>query len=1710
MKNKRFWAALLCTAMVLTSSSFNVSAAMQDSLLATEDTVLSAEMTEEAEGIVDTEETLSVETEELANDGETLGEELIVEDGSETVTEDALTTEGGVIEDITLDAASADTEDPEGTAYDDQYFVVSQNAMGYNELRLKDPTVKLSDTGRKSFTIPASANFIPKSTYLFENNANLTSVQFEDGVVSNNLIIEEGAFANSSIESFYSPWNYNNVSANTFNGCSNLKTFDFKNISTLSENAFAGCRSLGGAGSVITWSKQITKVEKAAFKNTGFTNLLLEDLNNTGNVELGPNVFDSCSGLVSVTVPANIKVIPAYCFANCDKLSNVIVKTNDKGTIVKEYAFQNCTSLTQIGKDSFKASTISANAFDGCKNLVKVLFPETVVYVGDAAFNGCTAIKLIEFHYNKNEEASDAPIISQTAFPDPIPSMNVTMRGYDGLVKAFANNINHRFKYESLAVQRDVKANNAKDRFLTGATFTPTPSKARAGEEVTFTTSPRETGYRIRREDMYDINGGLTAKDIKFVEGDINTQKFMFYMPANEVVIDVTSFYLDKEITGGNSSYTAAITGYDGGALQFRKIEGGIWRANHPGFKGQILIDATKDGNAFKIGQWMFEYKSSNTKVASVESNGVITSEGPGDATITAKYKGSPSFEVKIPVNVGPKADLNYIEIKSADTAYTITQRNPAAFIDGKMTSVLSLAEQDLASNDIKVNLKLIVKENATSGDEYSVSANWISGDTKIATVEKASTKDNKNSITLKKGMSGDTYIKVSHNTYRKDRDGNDIVLEAYLLVKIVDNTPRVPADDIIINTNCDDASTPVCGGTPIKIQPADGLTIDMSKPFDLYHGKSVNNCSDYHGLKLIKPADTVEHDGVTFRLVYDQNGDDAGIPVNKNKTYTGNNKIFIKGKYTTGATFTIALNKVIIENKPLPLNLKMSGTINMLYNSDCYDPIGKNIAGHYDELERKVGETDQEYRDRYVAATVGKIDVANDISIDTAEVITAELWSEHRYKLWKNGYAPEAGYKDPFANNFNIRPNTDTTFGKQDFIIVRSGNPLSDGVELVNGKEVEVTKGYIAVYFKGYSKPVVQAVKLPVKTAAPSYVMSETSIMESAKNTAGIFRFRILDSTRKKVMLSNNSIAELKMDESSTGSFTPAKDGEDIKLTASGARMGGNMTAVVSIRRTNWGKPVNYKFTVKYVDKDPAAKFKSSTLKLNRWYNAIPVQTELALDQANCVLSIAGTAGSQFVYSGSDKLAADAGKINITTSAVANYSNKLTVTASFKNSGDLPVKGTYKYKFTPQYAYVLNGVTGAAVQLKPMTINVTVLNNQPKVRVNGATYTFNTDYPGYESKEVIATVANAPAGIDVDKLNIDVSNPTWTLYKSAKDASIANTVSSKITISKKYDTKKKKWILLFKLGDTGLKNRDFNITYTVSKIKVNGSEAEPIRITIKGINKMPKVGVSKSGTLNNIDYTSVVKYKTKFTNLTNPDVIGIDVVSSNGNISDYIKAERDKDDPNVVNVRIIPGAEMPNSNYEFRLKYKIIPGVPLKDVYTAKLKLKPSQKMPTIKTLIENRAKKAVFYSGVSDASRTVKVDLTKTSQIKTHICNPNLSYVGGIKIKDSNAAILKNAFVIDSYIPEGWDNKTIDQVVADYDAIPKTQKKLPSGTIVIKCVNPELLQAGKTYNLVLEAEFDGQFYKTDRNGNFVRDKNGKKIKLNGATFKVPVVVYK
>lgn len=1688
MKIKRFMAGLLCAAMVITSQGVPVGA----SELELGDTTV-------VEGLADENVYEPAAGEQpVEDDMEMTGD---VSDSKEDPV-DAGTVSGSEVPDDTEGSKDSvitgeDTDvTPEGALDPTDCFEVYIKD-GKKVLGLKSNYNSLYDTGYVNFSIPADVEVIPKDTRLFYMNSKVETVDFVTGG-SGTLTIEEGAFADSSIETFIAPRNYYRIENGVFSGCTKLKTFSFNDIEYIGNNAFDGCIALGGGTGSVSWGNRISNIGSYAFRNTGFAFLDISSMTSQyDDVTIGDHAFSGCTNLTGMNIPGSVSLIPDYCFSDCTKLESIDILASNEGTVIGKYAFWNCTKLTEIKKGVLNVVEIGENAFSGCRALKSVDLPKSVIKIGERAFDVCTSLATVIIRYQNDKGFADEVLeIHDNAFPT---YKSITISGYDGVVKKFALDKDHPFKafktlFEALTIT------GSKDKgFVVGQQIsTDQPgNKAVPGTKVKLYVTPKADNsgklWRLQRDGLKDEAGGLKNSDFKFTAGNNEKQTFEFEMPYNNVIVGAAkNFYFDSDLNG--ATYNPGIAKYDDdNGLKFIKKDN-VFVVDRPGYKGRIQIDATgKTGTVYNIGEWMFEYQSSNTSVVTVSPTGVVSSIGPGDAKVTATYRGS-STKVVLDIHVGPAPEIYNLELSSANEKYPVVDVVERKYKDVEyLVPVIEINKNYVKSESLSFDARLYARESETDTESYYIKANWASKDTKVVSLGSTTTSDNVNKLTINKGAEGETEISASYATSRLDEDGKKITLYAYMIIRVVDMTPRVNVGSIVVDINKDEDAF---GGTAIKIKPYRNRDIDTAYAPSMWRG---NTPVAYDGLKVKWDG------GEDYRLIVNKNGSEAGIESGKSKSYSGNNRLYIRMRYTDeDVDYYVPLDKVVVENKFLELKTTASGTINLFYNSSCYDPL--SIDGHEAELARaSVNETDEDYIERYINATVGAVKVGNNISKATAEVTHAQLWSKTRYNKWRADKTlefPDDDTDDSLSNNFDIAVDRINT---QNLVIRRSDNAL-----WLEKKTVPVTDGYLAVYFKGYTRPLIQQIKVPTKKAAPSYALSPASVTDNKLNRGGSYVFKIMNNKTKKVVVSANSLSNVWLEH--TREFDSVSNSGELFTLVSKTNEG-KKTALVNVRRSNWDSEskVQYKYTVNYVDKAPTAKVTPGTATLNTAFDGTPAEIKLELNEVNCVLTldddVDGT-GETFPYAGSAAKEYEASKLTIdAVDDPDGVTSKKIITVTF-DPADKPAPGSYKFAFIPKYNWMAStSQMKTDAPLKKMFFTVKVIENSPQLKLSGPSYTFNMYFPEKELWESTATFKDLPTGLkleDVDPL-LDTSNPEWRL--TAKDVTkadpygIADDVADAVKIDHYYDTDKKKEFLTFVADESAFDSYSkFSFTYYLNGITIDGIriKEDSLKVTIKGSTASASVTVSAKDSINTIDYTTKVKYTAKFKGINNPVISNVRIIDETTGVeSDELEA---RPDPKLKNVYYVYAThpsdiELPNLKHDFRLYYDIMSDDQL-DPQTGRLSIKPVQKVPTLKMDI----KKAVFYKGVNDEERIVTIGITKTGQLKTHIV--------GFKLKDSNGE-LNDWFAVESYEDQ-------DDMAHEYTDLTKYDKELKAGDLIIKCTAPEKLENGKVYNLVLEAEFDGQFVKrnsygemVDKKGNVIYDYD-EAIKTGGSTITVPVVVYK
>ena len=214
-----------------------------------------------------------------------------------------------------------------------------------------------------------------------------------------------------------------------FAGCTNLIKADLSKINTINYSSFENCINFAGDGSGDLKLPSLTSIDNHAFGGyktvqcTGLKRIL--DLGSITTLPDGINgysgVFRNQINLTEVHLPETLTTIGSRCFAECTSLEIInlssVININDE-------AFRNCTSLgiiidtpnlESLGIDAFcnyntkigslkgienlgKITTIKSSNDDksGCfrnqKSLIYAKLPNTLISIGNYAFDGCSAL----------------------------------------------------------------------------------------------------------------------------------------------------------------------------------------------------------------------------------------------------------------------------------------------------------------------------------------------------------------------------------------------------------------------------------------------------------------------------------------------------------------------------------------------------------------------------------------------------------------------------------------------------------------------------------------------------------------------------------------------------------------------------------------------------------------------------------------------------------------------------------------------------------------------------------------------------------------------------------------------------------------------------------------------------------------------------------------------------------------------------------------------------------------------------------------------------------------------------------------------------------------------------------------------------------------------------------------------------------------------
>ena len=105
--------------------------------------------------------------------------------------------------------------------------------------------------------------------------------------------------------------------------------------------------------------------------------------------EIDRFAFSDCTGLTSISLPANLTKIGHRAFWHCTGLTSISLPANL--TKIDDSAFEGCTSLTSITLPA-NLTKIDDRTFEGCTGLTSISLPANLTKIESGAFSGCTGL----------------------------------------------------------------------------------------------------------------------------------------------------------------------------------------------------------------------------------------------------------------------------------------------------------------------------------------------------------------------------------------------------------------------------------------------------------------------------------------------------------------------------------------------------------------------------------------------------------------------------------------------------------------------------------------------------------------------------------------------------------------------------------------------------------------------------------------------------------------------------------------------------------------------------------------------------------------------------------------------------------------------------------------------------------------------------------------------------------------------------------------------------------------------------------------------------------------------------------------------------------------------------------------------------------------------------------------------------------------------
>lgn len=445
-----------------------------------------------------------------------------------------------------------------------QNFYADNNGILFNKTQTE--LIFCPKTFSGAYSVPEDVQKI--HAFAFNNCKQLTSVVLPNGLKR----IEDGAF-----------WGCSNMtSANIPSGLTYLGSDAFRNASSLSSS--------------IVLPSTLSEIGSSAFKRcTSLSNVTIEN----GVEIIGGSAFVDCSNLKSIDIPNSVYSLGTSAFENAGLTS---INIPESITEIQASVFYGC-KLTKITLPAGLKS-IDAEAFaDNGTNIEKVEIPESVISIGNNAFNGTNV---------KNFYINNIPSKINLNANSPFKATGTSIHVFTLMKNIFENATNW---------------SNYKGHFVADIEITHVESITLDSESMTvLTTKTGKLNATINPEDarVKDVTYTSSNNDIIAI---VDAKAGTFIAGAEEGEATITCTANDGTDVFANCKITVKKSFVPATSVTLNKTNASMEVGNSL----KLTATITPANATYKNIIWV----SSDEDVAEV-SNGTVTAVGPGNATITA------------------------------------------------------------------------------------------------------------------------------------------------------------------------------------------------------------------------------------------------------------------------------------------------------------------------------------------------------------------------------------------------------------------------------------------------------------------------------------------------------------------------------------------------------------------------------------------------------------------------------------------------------------------------------------------------------------------------------------------------------------------------------------------------------------------------------------------------------------------------------------------------------------------------------------------------------------------------------------------------------------------------------------------------------------------------------------------------------------------